>query len=180
MENYEFVACADGTFVARNSTTSKVVTEFDRDIIEFIVSEVKLRYPIAYKRLCEMYERYKGNRYNFEYRIAKRFVRCNMGADDLLSMDINNGIMCLEYVNCPLRGECCDENVICCPRHQSRLTETLRQVAELYASGMSYKEMAQTLNKSDKTIANQLRSITKILGLKRTKDIITYRIIYNF
>lgn len=180
MENYEFVALADGNIIARNDTANKVVTEFDRDIIEFVIKEIKVRYPIAYERLCIIYDRYKGNRLNYEYLIAKRFIRCNMGADDLMTIDVEQGVVNLEFVSCPMRGECPYEGVVCRPRHHSHLTPTLKQVAELYASGKSYQDIADVLGKSPKTIANQLRAIKEILKLKRVKDIITYRILYNF
>lgn len=176
MENYEFIAASDGTIIAKSGRVGKVITEADRCIIEQVIEQIRNRYPASYKRLCKLYERYKDNIYNYEYRIAKRFVRCNLGADDLLSTDLSYGKLNLEFVSCPLRGECCDEHVICCPQQKLPLSDKLAKVAELYASGMSYKEMAFVLKKSEKTIANQLRTIAKKLGLKRIKDIINYRI----
>lgn len=181
MENYEFIACSDGGVVARCENGSrKELTEFDRDIIEPLFKEIKLRYSEAYERLCNLYSKYKENTWGYEYRIVKRFIRCNLGDDDMLTWDFSKGILSMEFISCPLRGECPNENVICCPRRDSKLSDTLRKVAELYASGMSYKDMAKELGKSEKTIHNQVKTIANILGLKRVKDIITYRIIYNF
>lgn len=181
MENYEFIACSDGRVIARcEDGRRKELTEYDRGIIEPVLAEIKLRYSGAYERLCNLYSHYKENRINYEFRIVKRFVRCNLGSDDMLTLDFNRGILNMEYVSCPLRGECPNENVVCCPRTDSKLSDTLRQVAQLYASGMSYKDMAKELGKSEKTIHNQVKAIANTLGLKRVKDIITYRIIYNF
>lgn len=181
MENYEFIAASDGRVIARcESGGRKELTAHDRDIIEPVLNEIRLRYSDAYKRLCSLYSKYKENKFNYDYRVVKRFIRCNLGADDMLTLDFNRGILNMEFISCPLRGECPNENVICCPRRDSKLSDTLRKVAELYASGMSYKDMARELGKSEKTIHNQVKTIANTLGLKRVKDIITYRIIYNF
>lgn len=179
MENFEFSSCSDGTVVARTKLGTKVVTQYDRDIITFVYDEVKNNYPAAYIRLCNLYDRYKNNKVYFEYLVAKRFIRCNMGADDLLSMDVEGGIVNLEFINCPLRGECKDEKIICCPSRQTKLTKAQESVAKLYAIGKGPKEIADILGKSSKTVSNHLREIKSVLHLKRVRDIITYNIIYK-
>lgn len=178
MENYEFIAASNGSVIARSENGQRVLNEYDREVVEFVLNEIKTRFPISYKRLCNLYEKYNGNKLNYEFMMVKRFIRCNMGADDLMTIDLHRGIMNMEFVSCPLRGECQDEKVICCPR--INLTQPLREVVELYAAGRSYKEIAQILGKSEKTIHNQAKAAAKALGLKRIKDIITYRIINNF
>lgn len=152
----------------------------DRDIVELLYAKIGTHYPDAMERLMTVNERWKGNRWNFEFRVVDRFVRCNMGADDYLAYDIDAGEMNLEYVQCPLRGICEDEGVICCPEvRKGKLTETQRKVARLYALGKTPTEIAKTLKNSPSTIKTHLNKVREILGLKSVRGIIAYISLYG-
>lgn len=179
MEHIEFTAVSDGSVIARTESGSRVLSQCDRDIIRLVLEEVKKRFPGAHARLRELYKASEKNVLFFEYLMAKRFIRCNMGTDDILTFDVDGKYLNLEFVNCPLRGDCQDEHVICRPSTNLKLTDALKQVASLYAVGHSPSEIAEILGKSQETVKKQLRKTKEILGLKRVRDIITYDIIYK-
>lgn len=179
MENIEFITSSNGDVFIRTEGNHFPFTQGNREIVSFILDDVRTKFPDTYKRLCNLYERYKGNVVAYEYMMARRFVRCNLGADDMLSWDVKDGSINLEYISCPLRGECKDEGVVCCPVKKSVLHPKQMEVARLYARGKRPTEIAAILKKSTSTVNKQLGQVCKSLGLRRVRDIITYSIIYN-
>lgn len=179
MENIEFTSASDGSITARTCDGSKIVTENDREIVSFMYEEIRDIFPDTFNRLCNLYAKYKRNEWHFQFLVVKRFVRCNMGLDDMLTFDVEKGILNVEFVNCPLRGECPDEHIICCPKSQSKLTVRQKEIARLYAQGKRVTDISVIIGRSKKTVSNTLSAIKKVLGLRHTSDIITYYLKYK-
>ena len=54
----------------------------------------------------------------------------------------------------------------------AELTPAERKVADLVATGMSYKEIARHLNRSFSTVDHQLRSVRTKLGVRSTSRLV--------
>ncbi len=142
------------------------------DIINHMAELINRLYPEAYKYLADLYAKSKPNRLYYRFLITDRFIRCNLGSNDTLSFDVDGTILHLEKVNCPLRGICPRENIVCSPKQKTPFFPKELEVAKFFAQGYVAREIAQKLGKSKNTVAAQLRKMTKRLGLKSTRDII--------
>jgi DNA-binding CsgD family transcriptional regulator len=147
------------------------LTKFSTDVVNQVNSVVKDRFPSSYARLATLYA--KADPSEREYLMVERFIRCNFGADDHLSHDIEDETFNFEEVKCPLRGRFCpDEGVICKPQSIYRLGKEEKAAAQLYVRGFNFKEIASRLNKSPSTIKVQLFRIKNKLGVKNCREII--------
>ena len=78
----------------------------------------------------------------------------------------------LEKVQCPLRGLCPKEGIICCPKVKSPFFPKELEVVKLFSRGYVAREIADILGKSANTVSAQLRKMTKRLKLKSNRDLI--------
>ena len=105
--------------------------------------------------------------------MVHRFIRCNFGEYDALSLDVNaNGHLRFEDVRCPLRGECPFECIICKPTLDSKLSERENQVAKLLCEGFTAEEIGEELHISPHTVKRHIANIKTRLKLTRTNQII--------
>lgn len=178
MEKIEFYLW-DGKVRYRVDGEEYTLTQSDRQIIEFVLDTLEKFFPEALKTLNKACHDSARNKYYYDFRRVELFVRCNFGSHDTLNFDINNGYFHFEDVNCPLRGICPHENIICKPRFKMSVPDAERKVAVLYSKGMGADEIARVLRKSIKTVKNQLSSITRRLHLHKTKDLIKIFSVYN-
>ena len=156
----------------------KRFTKFNSEIIDFILKEVSQRFPPCYARLIELYRSAAPTERKFI--MAVRFIKCNFGADDYLTMDIEDKEFNFEEVKCPLRGFCQDEGIICKPRGLVCLPPEEKKTAKLYIKGYTFREIAQILDKSPATVKVQLCRIKDKLGVKNCREIIKYLRFSNF
>lgn len=169
----EFFNGDDGKVWFRSDEGCFAFSPNNIEIIQYIVENIERVFPATFARLSELFSLSKRNRQFFHYRIAERFIRCNMGDDNCRQMDIDDGRFNLERVSCPLRGLCKDEGVVCCPRACSSMSGEEQKVAMLYMEGYTIKETATILGKSFSTVNNQLWNITKKLGLHSRREVIS-------
>lgn len=101
-----------------------------------------------------------------------RFVRCNFGEQDFLSYDVDNEVLNFEEVRCPLRGICENEGIICKPQSTVPLSESEKEIVNLYLQGYSFSEIAGVLTKNQKTVKAQLYRIKTKLGVRNCREII--------
>ena len=173
MEAIEFFNNPDGSILYRTSGGAvKTFTKEDTGVVNTVIGVIRMVYIESYKALAELYSKSELNKSIFEYKMVHRFIRCNFGSNDLLKYDIENGIFNVEEVQCPLRGECIFEKIICKPRKVSELTKREDEVARLYASGLSLQEIADNLGITYSTVNVQLRLIRIRLNLRDCKQII--------
>ena len=86
------------------------------EFINHMAELISRLYPEAYKYLADLYAKSKPNKLYFKFLITERFIRCNLGSNDTLSFDIDGTLLHLEKVDCPLRGICPRENIVCLPK----------------------------------------------------------------
>lgn len=171
MEELEFRTDAKGTvFYEEGMVREKRLTKFSTEIIEYVLALIKKRFPESYSRLAILYEKEEPT--EKRYIMAERFIRCNFGADDHLTPDIQNTILNFEEVRCPLRGMCKEEGIICKPKGLVSLSAKEKETAKLYIEGLTFKEIAEILRKNPSTIKNQLWKIKKKLGVTNCREII--------
>lgn len=172
MKRTEFYTTPSGEVMAKpEGEPVRVLTERDRELVGEVIAAMGNIWPGALRAAAELYERSSRNRPYYEWLIASRFIRCNMGEYDTLAVDADgDGRWNLEEVRCPLRGECRHEGVICKPRRETRLTSREAEVARLVGR-MDAEAVADTLSVSVCTVRNHVAAIKAKLGLHRTAEI---------
>lgn len=167
----EFFVTPDGKiiFVEVGGGMSEY-TERNKELTEYILNLIEKQYPSAHKALCSLYNASKPNKQHYNYLRASRFIRCNFWRHDLLSYDIQDEIMHIEDVSCPIRCECAMNGIICKPNILG-LTRREVEVARLTSSGRSYEEVSEELGITHSTIKNILQKIKCKLHLSSSREI---------
>lgn len=178
MEAIEFYR-VDGQIRYNRGGQEHVLKQQDRDIVEFVLQQLRTFYPEAMERLSAQCAESEPNKYWYDYRRVERFIRCNFSELDRVSFDIQDGLLQLEDVKCPLHGICKDEGVVCRPKFHIPVPEEEGRAAVMYSRGMSDGEIARRLKKSVKTVKCQLQNVRKRLKLASLRDLIKVFGIYN-
>ena len=171
MRKIEFFITPEGRVMVED--TGKGIYEFthkERDLCLYIRDIIKSQYPEAYEALCGLYEKSRPNIIHFDFLVVHRFIRCNFGKFDGLTYDIDDGIMHIEEVSCPVRCECQLANIICKPKPLG-LSKREAEVTRMSVSGQTYDEISRTLGISHSTIKNIIQGVRKKLSLSSSKDI---------
>lgn len=147
-----------------------VLTEDHTEIISLVLDFFSNIYTEAYDRVAHIYSKSSLNKKWFEYRMAVRLIKCNLGEYDALNPDVCNNEIVLEDVKCPLRGICIDEGIICRPRKNTRLSERELEVGKLCET-MKYEEIGEYLNISKLTVYKHIQNIKIKLNLKHSRQI---------
>ena len=142
------------------------------ELIRLMAQMIQTVYPEAYEYLFNNFIKSEKNKLYHQFLITERFIRCNFGTNDTLNYDINQGMMNLERVNCPLRKCCKEENIVCNPKVKSPFFPKETEVAKVFAKGYVASEVADILGKSLHTVTSQLRNMTRRLGLRSSREII--------
>lgn len=154
---------------------NKIVSEQDSELIGMILQKIMQLYPEAYKALSNEYKKSALNVPYYQYLMVKRFCKCNFGNLDNTRSDIDiNGDFNFECVECPLRGECINEGVICKPRMNTRLSDAELRVMKLLYEGNSPIDAASMLYLSPETIKAHYKSVYRKLGISSLAEFIKY------
>lgn len=183
MERYLIEFFVDGAhelWMRDNKGEQRKFLNGETDIVRRINGIIAKVYPDVYEALANHYSKYKRNKMYYEYKIAARFVRCNMSEDDMGKFDLEGDKLNIEQSRCPLKGsgDCPFENVVCNPK-PTGLTEKETEVVRLYARGRSVSDIALLLGKSFETVKHQLWRVKKRFGLESTRDIIVLAYFLN-
>lgn len=160
-----------GLFLWKNQEIIRYDME-QPELIRLMAQMIQTVYPEAYEYLFNNFIKSEKNKLYHQYLITERFIRCNFGTNDTLNYDINQGMMNLERVNCPLRKCCKEENIVCNPKVKSPFFPKETEVAKVFAKGYVASEVADILGKSLHTVTSQLRNMTRRLGLRSSREII--------
>ncbi len=176
LKNIEFYNTPSGDVIMSElNKPIRVLSEQDTDIIDSLLQVINDRWPLAYKRLAANYTMSERNIRHYNFRMVKRFLRCNCGEYDQSNYDIDvHGIFHFEEVKCPLRGECRDECVICKPELNTKLTDREMDVFRLIVQNMEMDAIADELTISIATVNRHRENIKAKLGLRSVKEMITY------
>ena len=151
-----------------------ILKESNRELISDMLVTIQELYPAAFAALSELYSRSELNRNYYHFKMVHRFIRCNFGEYDALSMDVGStGTFRMEDVRCPLRGECPFEGVICRPTLDRKLSEREQQVANLLGQGYTADDIGHALQISPFTVKRHIANIKTRLKLKHTHQIIS-------
>lgn len=178
MDGLELYIYDDELWCKTRDGRNYVVDETCTEVVSYILNKVRAQYPDAYKALEECYRRCAPNVSYYQYKMARRFCRCNFGELDSTSTDIvrsdNGSTFNFEKVKCPLRGECPLEGRVCCPRFDSRLTKAEERVMRLLYDGKSKEEIGDELFVSPGTVKNQIKSAYQKIGVHSEAEFIKY------
>ncbi len=165
MKAIEFITTPDGKVLYKEDGHEvQRLTKFS-EVMKPLASIIKERFPECHARLATLY---RGD----SARMIDRFVRCNFGEHDLLTEDIDNGLLNFEEVRCPLRGICTDEHIICKPKSIVNLPPSEREVVNLYLNGYTIDDIAVELGKNRSTVKALLFKVKNRLAVKNCREII--------
>ena len=175
MEGLEFYTFNSELWYRTSDGKTDIVDESKTDLIQILLSKIRDMYPKAYEALKEEYSRSASNVPYFQFLIVRRFCKCNFGKLDTTTADIhNNGSFNFEKVDCPLRGECKYEGVICNPKFNSKLSKAEERVMKLYYQGESKEEIAEKLYLSVETVKNHIKASYIKLGIHEKAEFVKY------
>lgn len=170
-ENEVWVRTADGDCYQ--------LTMGHTDEIEALLEVVATFYPKAYAALHEEYKGCAMNKPYYRYRMAARFIRCNFGAMDNTPDVKSDGTFSFEYIQCPLRGECKNERVICRPTFDHKISPAEMPVVKMWYDGYSEDEIADRLCLSPHTVHNHIRNTYTRLAVHNRAELVKYAIAHN-
>lgn len=169
LNNIEFYITRGGDTVSiDDGKGSRPFTESDHRTINIILAFFEFRYPEAYNAAMEEYSETDSPR----FMAASRLVKCNWGENDHVIDIDRNGNANFEHVHCPLRGMCVNENVICCPKPETNLTNQELRIIKLFVDGFQEKEIADKLKRSKATIRTHKENIYRKLGIHNQRELI--------
>lgn len=167
--NIEFYSYDDEVWYRTVGGKTDVLNESCTDIINPMFDAIRENYRDSFKALEEEYGKSRPNVMYYKYVVVKRFIKCNFSRIDTTYIDIDTfgslDKMNFEKVDCPLRGECKYEDVICMPRFTSQLSERELAVAKHWYNGVRKEDIAESMFLSVETINNHIRRIYKKLGV---------------
>lgn len=126
----------------------------NHEIISVVFDLLKNNYSKAFKELHTIY----GGAAHFKYLMVRRFLKCNFMVHDH-HPDITDNIFRTEMVDCPLRGECRQEGIVCHPKLDTVLSAREEEITLLIISGNSDRDIAEKLFISIYTAKNHHRNI---------------------
>lgn len=174
VNNTEFYITPTGGIMINDTKGTRPLSEQSRDFVSAMIAKISDFHPWALERASEIY---KGSRYNiplFEFKIVRRFIKCNWAKFDS-TMDIDQfGNFNFEEVSCPLRGECPHEGIICKPKFNSNLSDREREVMQLLYEGLSDEKVADRLYISVETVKTHKRNAFRRTGVHSLPEFIIY------
>lgn len=174
LKSIEFYTSPDGDVLVKEKDKAVyVLTEDHRELVTSMNTLIGDRYPKAFGALMSIYSVNNPNRTDYEYRLVHRFLRCNFGSYDQLKIDIDgNGRINFEEVQCPLRGECPYDGIICRPELCCELSNREKEVAELLVDGkMSNEQIAEKLYISPSTVRRHRENIRVKLDIHNRAEL---------
>lgn len=149
------------------------LTDGHTEIIDAILEMLSTFYPKAYAALSQEYGGCALNRRYHRYRMVARFVRCNFAQLDTVP-DIEGRRMNFEHVQCPLRGECRYDRVVCRPEFEHRLSPAEEPVMRLWYEGLEESEIGRRLYLSPHTVHNHIRNAYRRTGTHSRAEFTRY------
>lgn len=174
MERMEFYQLWGDLFVKHPDGSTEAFTEKSTDLMKSILDYIEEFYPDAVKALKKEYRKSEMNIPYFRFRIVNRFLRCNFGNFDNEEDVDARGMFHFEKVQCPLRGECKWDGIICQPTFNSTLSQAELRVMECIYNGFSNEETADNLILSINTVKNHIKNVYRKLGIHEKAEFIRY------
>lgn len=175
MDELEFYIYESELWCKRGDGRNEVVTENDTELIQKLLELIREQYPAAYKALEKEYQKSALYIRRYQFLIVRRFCKCNFGKLDTTKIDVEgSGKLNFEKVECPLRGECRLDGIVCFPKFNTRLSDAELRVMRLVYEGKSKEDIAEELYLSPNTIKNHIKSVYLKLGIHEKSEFIQY------
>lgn len=178
MDGIEFYMFGSELWVKYDDGRNEVMDETKTELIDFIINKVRDCYPSSYKALESIYSKSSLNKNYYQWLIVRRFCKCNFCRLDNTAYDVENiskdGKFNFERVECPMRGECQWEGIICMPKFNTKLSPAEKRVMKLYYEGKDKNEIAEHLFLSPETIKNHIKNSYLKLGIHEKSEFIRY------
>lgn len=174
LANVEFFTFENEIWVRTADGSMKALRESDYELISSLLDRISTFYPKAYLALSDEYGVCARNQSYYRYRMVCRFIRCNFAALDNVP-DIDAGLKCsFEYINCPLRGECKYDHVICQPEFDHKLSPAELRVLALVYEGLLEAAIGDRLKLSPLTVHTHVRNAYTRLGIHSKAEFMKY------
>lgn len=175
MVGLEFYLFEDELWCKTTDGKNFVVDDGKTELIKFILDAIRSRYPEAYHALECIYKKSAANVAFYQFLMARRFCKCNFCRLDTTQLDVDaDGRFNIEKVDCPMRGECAFEGVVCLPKFNSTLTKAELRVMEQMYNGKTEQEAAHELFLSPHTVHQHIKSVYVKLGIHKMSEFIAY------
>lgn len=174
LTNTEYFAFEGEVWLREADGSMRVLRETDYEFINAFEEHIATFYPKAHDALKSEYIGCAPNPSCYRYRMVVRFIRCNFGVLDNIP-DIGADLHCtFEHINCPLRGECRYDHIICRPEFDHRLSCAEKRVMVLVYEGLTEDAIAERLRLSPLTIHTHVRNAYARLGLHSKAEFMKY------
>ncbi len=175
LTNIEFYGTPSGEVMIEDKIRPlRMYEPSDKDFTQAMIERINEFYPEAFKALCELYTPSKLNKDYYEYLIVHRFIRCNFSEYDNKADIDQNGVFRMEFVNCPMRGECKYCGIICNPKFNTKLSDREVEVMKLYYQSLKVEEISDRLFISIETVKKHKRNSLQKLNLHSLSEFISY------
>lgn len=165
MAQIEFFTDAVGTMFYREDGKTRELKDTEYGIITTMYGIIKSKFPLAYATLSSLYPD--------RLSIIKRFIACNLMNDDTVSFDLNESVINLEDVKCPLRGGLCKwEGIICRCKQQYDLNESDIRLLKMVKTGLEYADIAKQFGVQVDAIKKRMSRLKKLTGARNRFELI--------
>lgn len=158
-----------------------LLEEKRRDFIVPMKIMIQNDYPLAWKACQEWNKKSRHNITLFDFLNVKRFCKCNFQKYDNQADIDSYGVMHFEFTECPLRGDCRYENIICNPEFNNKLTKSDKDILRMIViQGLTSDQIALQLGRSVNTINNRRKTIQRKTGCNTIAKLVAYWYTHNF
>jgi DNA-binding CsgD family transcriptional regulator len=167
----EFTLSPDGRdiIIYENGQTKHLGAE-DHNFIDQVCEHIRSNYPECNKALDIIYSK----SFQYKYLKSRRFIKCNFSLTDHIPDITATDDYNVEYIHCPLRGECKFENIICSPKLTTALTERETEIVKCLCDNCTEMEIADRLFISIHTVHQHLRNIRRKTNSRSMPEIINW------
>jgi DNA-binding CsgD family transcriptional regulator len=180
MKPVECYITPEGEIIIRPLNESeRQLKETDTDFIQDILECLKEFYPETYEALIEIYSKSSANKRYRDFLCVRRFIKCNFSLyDNVIDIDDRMNFK-FEFVECPVRGECKFDKIICCPKFNSKLSDREMEVMKMLYNGKTDSEVSDTLFISLNTVNNHRKNSFRKLGIHSMQEFMRYAMTNN-
>lgn len=178
MVGIEFYVFGSELWCKFSDGRNEVVDETKVELIQFLLDKIRQCYPEAYQALEKFYSKSAANVSYYQFLMVRRFCKCNFCRLDITSYDVvdvdADGKFNFEKVECPMRGECPLEGIVCMPKFNNKLSPAELRVMRLYYEGRCKEDIAAELYISPDTVKNHIKNAYVKLGVHEKSEFIRF------
>ncbi len=170
----EFYITPKGDIMIHCQDGVRLLQFSDRAFVSEMIKTIQEFYPEALKALSKVFEKLRFTTAVFEFNIVRRFIKCNWGKFDSV-LDIDQfGNLNFEEVECPLRGECQLEGIVCKPKFNSKLSDRELEIMRFFYASLTIEDIAAKLCISTETVKTHKRNAFKRVKVHSLPEFFLY------